>query len=343
MNKNRIRKTVLSLPLAAVAIAFFMSAATLLPFSGNGIAGTAALVEQSYGYSMEADGKPVAYFRETGDSLSLQGISPADSGKAVTTVLTEGCWVNDMPLMSSCRGRILVPDCSPHADSMVLIINSRIRECIEKEIGRQHRILKTAAAKAAELDYYLSVHNVQDDGFNSMAEYAVRIRAEKEKAERLVIILENALKARHTVIRRNTAYNLIVSRKGKKTLRTACHRTAEEYSHGFITIQTEDKKTPSGVSAIYINGIIRQHAAAGDTVLAAGICGTGTRGFIPEKAVTMISGGRVKDNGRHDMPRLLVPDGAPVFSRYGFFLGISKDGTVTDVRKKKTASNSNRR
>lgn len=342
MNKNRIRKTVLSLPLVAVAIAFFMSAATLLPFSGNGMAGTAALVEQSYGYSMEADGKAVAYFREIGDSLSMQGMSPADSGRAVTTVLVEGCWVNVMPLMPSCRGRILVPDCNPHADSMVLIMNSRIRECVEKEICRQRKILKTTAAKAAELDYYLSIHNVQDDGFNSMAEYAGRIRAEKEKAESLVTILENVLKARHTAIRRNTAYNLIVSGEGKKALRTACHRTAEEYSHGFITIQTEDKKTPAGVSAIYINGIIRQQAAAGDTVLAAGICGTGARGFRPEKAVAMISGGRVKDNGRHGIPRLLVPDGAPVFGRYGFFLGISKDGAVINVRKKKTANNSNR-
>ena len=342
MSKDKTRKILLSLPLIPVAIAFFMLAATLFPFSDNGMAGTATLVEQTYGYSIEADGKPMVYFKEIGDSLSFQEILPMDSGKAVTTVLTEGCWVNDMPLMPSCRGRILVPDCNPQADSMVLIVNSRIHECIKKETERQHRILRRKADKAAELDYYLGTHSVQDDGFNSMAEYAVRIQAEKKKTERLIAILEKALDTGHTTIKRHTTYNLITLGTGKKTSRTACLETGEKYTHGFITVQTKDRKVPSDAAAIYINRVIRLHAATCDTVFAAGICGTGTRGFSPEKARTMISGGHAADAGKHNMPHLLVPNGSPVFSKYGFFLGISKDGRILDVKKKKDTDNSKR-
>jgi len=338
--RNRRRIMMLSLPDIPVAIAFLMLVATLLPFSDSDICRTAALVEQRCVYGIYAGNRQVACFSGTAGGREINGLAEAGDSSAVTTVLTEGCWVNGMPLVPSCRGRILVPRCHEEADKEVTAMNRNIRAVLKKEADRQRSVLRRLSAVEAELEYYMSVHNVQDEGFNSVAEHAGHIKADRERTARLIKILDKALKEKNVRVAHAARYTLITRVNGQKTQRTACRTTGEDYTHGFVTIQTEDGKTPSGAVAIYINRIAGCRADSADAIKAAGICGAGTAGFVPSKAETLISAGRMGGNQEHDMPPLLVPDGSPVFSRHGFFLGICKGGKVVEV-KSECAKNGN--
>lgn len=336
MVKNKICLIVLSLPVVTAVIAFFIPGAPLAPFSYNAMERTTALVEQTTTYSIVAGGKTVAYFSGIGDSMSLKGMVPADSGKTEIRKTAAGVWVNTMPLVPSCRGHIIVPCGNSATDSMVTTINRNIRTYLEKETNRQRGILRKTKEKAAELDYYLDTHNVQDEGFAIMAMQAGMAKAEKNRTERIIGIIEKAIAEKHVEVRINTVYLAKSTGKDGKTISTPCTKTGNEYTHGFIMLQATDHKTPPCARAVYINPLIRWKPGSGDSIMAAGICGAGTHLFELAEKTTLITGGHAAENQRHDMPRLLVPDGSPVFNKYGMFIGISKDGTIADVKKKNT-------
>lgn len=339
MNKRTIHLTMLSLPVIMVAIAFFLFLAAQAPMSDGMMGATTATVEQSAVFSIEADGKAVAYFKSLTDSMTTDGAVPADSGKTPFKVITAGCWANDMPMMPSCHGRILVPGALLQADSMVQAMNKDIRRHMKREADRQRKYLEKIKKRQAYTDYYMSVHNVQDEGFNIMAEYAERIKKEKNNAERLIVIFDKAATAKNVAVRMETEYKVITPDRNQKTCTTACRKLPDTYSHGFIMLQTEDKKMPSHAKAVYVNRLVRCHADSGDVVSAAGICGMETPSFNVSNMQTMITTGHATGRSGHDMPSLLVPDGSPVFSKNGFFLGISMGGTIADVRKTGNGNN----
>lgn len=329
----------LSLPAIPVAIAFFLIIETLLPFSHDGMCRATALVEQHSVYGIFSDGRQVACFKPSDNGLAIAYMAEPGDSTAATTVVTEGCWINDMPVMPSCRGRILIPDADVRADSIVAAMNGNIARVLQEETCRLRGKLRLLSALSSETGYYLNRHDVRDEGFNNVAEYAGYIKTEKSKAERLIGLLEKAMKEKNTVVRHTSVYTLITSGEGQKVRRMACTETGEEYTHGFITVRTADRKTPPEARAIYINRLVGCTAGNGDHINAAGICGAGTEGFVPGKAPAMISGGHVSKDLEHGMPPLLVPDGSPLFSKNGFFIGISKGGKIVDVRKKKKTSN----
>lgn len=325
----------LSLSALPATIAFFMLSAILFPFSDDAIYRTTALVEQQYTYGIYSGDKQVACFRNIGKNLTMENPAETGDSSAVTTVMTAGCWIRNISVIPSDRGRILIPDANTNTDSIVHSMNKNIHSVLQKEIENQRKTLQRLSDISSELDYYLSIHNVRDDGFNTIAEYSGQVNSKKRNTEKLIKILEKAVNEKNINIKYIATYKLITNTEGQKTQYTACKKTDEEYTHGFISIQTEDGKIPSEAKAVYIDRIVISGADSSDCIKAAGICGIGTAGFVPPSDKTMISEGHMINSSAHDMPALLVPDGSPVFSKHGYFLGISKNGSIADVRKKK--------
>ncbi len=64
------------------------------------------VTEKSY-YQLDVDGKPAAYFSDYTDSTFVGGSLSADSIHSRMSV-SEGYWVNKLPILPSCFGRIAV-------------------------------------------------------------------------------------------------------------------------------------------------------------------------------------------------------------------------------------------
>ncbi|MBF1595305.1 MAG: glycosyl hydrolase family 25, partial [Prevotella sp.] len=68
---------------------------------------SAVTIRQEAYYTLEADGKPLAYFADYVDSAFLGGSINKDS--IHTRSMTQrGYWVNRLPVVPSCHGRILI-------------------------------------------------------------------------------------------------------------------------------------------------------------------------------------------------------------------------------------------
>ena len=122
-DKKTIRKRILqSLPIALAAIVVVIYGLSFLPRSAVRMERSVALVEGVTYYELRADGRPVAWFKRLGDSLTLDGLSLKADSSVMTRFYATGCWVDRYPFVPSCRGTLLVAngDSAAAGDSLVV-------------------------------------------------------------------------------------------------------------------------------------------------------------------------------------------------------------------------------
>ena len=121
-------------------------------------------------------------------------------------------------------------------------------------------------------------------------------------------------------MKRNDEYYIVYKGKDLKNSYEKC-RLISRYNN-ICLIQTENKKTPAGVKAVYFNSMSESFNDHDETV------------FVPNH--NNIVPGTVKPNGEHDIPLMLIKDGSPVFNSQKRFIGIVCGKTVkekNDVKK----------
>ncbi len=319
-----------SLPAVPVAIVFIMYALTFRPWSAGCMARSVALVERVSYYELLADGRPVAVFRSFGDSLSLEGLSPAGDSSAVLRRRVSGCWVNRWPLFASCRGLLLVADDDSLESVRTSLAGRRLRSVLRNEVERLGRSLLLMDKREDEADYYMRVHNVVDDGYNTVAAYTARVKAARQQADSLYAALGSAVSARRLVLRRVARYVLLYNDTSGVVVRKPCVRVSNGGAGRFALLQTADRKTVTGASALYLHQWLVPGVKAGDSVVVASIpgCGNGERGVTDPASATFA--GAATGDMKHGVPSLLAPDGSPVFTRGGFFAGFSIGDRVVE-------------
>ena len=92
--KKALRMTLQSLPIALAAIVFIIYGATFMPSSIRKMERSVALIESISHYELQADGKPIAYFRTLSDSLSPEDWSLSADSTVITKTYSNACWVN---------------------------------------------------------------------------------------------------------------------------------------------------------------------------------------------------------------------------------------------------------
>lgn len=327
-DKSTLHKILQSLPLALAAIVFVLYGATFLPSSTKGMESCVALVEGMSYYEISADGRPVAIFSSLDDSLRPHGLAlPADS-VAATKRYANGCWVNKYPFITSCGGMILVANDDSMAEKRLLPAERQLPSIIDKAAERLSGRIIQLERKTAEIDYYMKVHNVNDDGYNVMAEYSASVKAERETANKLLTALGRASAARRLAIRRVTKYALLSPDSAGNTARTQCAIISPCRTSRFILLQTDGGYMPDGAKAVYPHLLLTPSFTQGDSLVIASYPGCTAYRFNPANARPATFGAAAKADGNHDLPPLLAPDGSAVFSAGGRFAGISSGGTI---------------
>ena len=98
---------------------------------------------------------------------------------------------------------------------------------------------------------------------------------------------------------------------------------------GTIMLKTKDAFMPEDAYSVYTFDVFCLIPEKGDSITVAGIFGLNNG--CSEKASTQspnVFKGRTTSLNTHDIPELLAPEGAPIFNRNGFFIGINNKGEI---------------
>ncbi len=326
--KKIIRRTLQSLPISLAAIVVVMYGLSFVPSSTDDMAKSVAVVERRSFYEISQGGKAVAWFREIGDSIEPQGLSASKDSEATQKATVCGFWVNRYPLLPSCRGRMIIAATTDKSLPLLSKADKEAQALVAKGINTLERKAKRLTKKADELKYYLSVHNVSDQGYNAMAAYEDKVAMAKNEADKLVATLRQAQEKGQLKIRHKVEYALIYKDEDGKVRRKVCRDITAKGGTPFRVIQTEDEEKPEGAVALYPHYRMMPTPKVGDTIMAAAYPAMSQVGFSLGTAKATVFPGTIGHGRRHDMPRMFAPDGAPVFSQRGFFIGISLQGGV---------------
>ena len=208
--------------------------------------------------------------------------------------------------------------------------NRNIGTLIENTIKRAEEMLATDMKRETEMDYYLNTHNVKDEGYNAIAAYAEENKKKKDSLQHSINLLKSLQQKKGLKIRRKSRYTLVYPVNAKKANRIACRILPEESgktSRSTIVLQTKGKFMPEDANSLYGFDVFCLIPEKGDTISIAGVFGL-TKNSLPSTALQKpnIFRGTTISTERHATPELLAPQGAPIFNRNGYFIGINNKG-----------------
>ena len=311
---------------AAAAIAVMVVAAVvawqLMPLSAEAMRGSAVVVEQASWHEVCIDGKARLYFSDSAGDSVLLGVT-ANRDSALHRRHMAGCWVNRWALVPSCMGRIATVYSAAPAVPRIKGDSTIARLC-RQSIATQLKTLKT---QKSELGYYLRVHGVQDNGYQAIAALASRVDAAYDDVARAGRLLDSltATGSHRLTINSRTAYTAVFRSAGGTTLRERLVVAGSDRKARVMTLRTADGKTPAGASPL---SVTLWSISPRRGILAVGYPGLGEQGLECDTVAPIVVPGSLTADSRHDFPRLLVSDGAPVFTMRGRFVGIVSGGKV---------------
>ena len=321
----------LAAAVVALVVILGLWALSYWPTSRSDMPRSVAMVECKACYTVSVDGRDTFYFGGVDDDSTFIN-STTDSVAAARPEIEAAVWMDRYPVVPSCNGRLLVHVDNRGSEKIRCYVEKNFNVIMEKEKKLLEKSLKGYDYEASELNYYLKVHNVTDEGFNSISRYAYRLRHVSDSARHLLVALEGIGKKAKISVRHTIYFTVIYRGRDGKLRRKPCRQIAGYDQRGFTVIQTLDGETPDGVRPQYLHWLFTWPASDGDVVFMPSFSGMGRESFDPAAAEARLSPARLKGNlgktARHTLPGLLAPDGTPVFSQGGHLLGVSHNGMV---------------
>lgn len=288
------------------------------PSSARQMKRSVAIVACQSWYEMVCKGKTILYFSDIAADTAL--VRPSlQQDSCVRTTYSTGVWVNRYAFMPSCRGRMLTVMTKPNE-----INQQDAWKLIEKEKERNQKRIRQLRDQLKELNYYLRINNVHDEGYNTVAAYAYEKEDEKAHCIRLAQLFDTVRKTDRPQLIRKAVYTAYYRLPNGECQQVRMREVGSSKQCQTVLLQTVGRKTPTGVaplSIFFVNG--KSHGAA----LAVGYGGLGVKELASSDASCSIIPTTLHDN-RHDLPAVLGGDGSPVFSTRGYFIGITKGNEV---------------
>lgn len=219
---------IVSCVLAAVILG--LVAWRILPLTETEIRQAEAQMECRSYYTLEADGRAVAYFSDIESDTVLLGGSVRSDSILRKTTLSPARWVNRFPVIPSCLGR-LVTTLGATPSRLTRMDNSALRQFVSRETVRMDSVMHGLRSEKAELDYYLRRHNVQDEGYNQIAAFAARVNHQLDSLSRVLKAMRSLKGNARMVMRYTAEYTAIYKGLHNKTRRVKCHevKTDDQY------------------------------------------------------------------------------------------------------------------
>lgn len=170
MAKRRkgIKNPLLWAAIAAGLLLALLLILSYLPVSEKNLPNTKAVVEYHNYYTIDIDGKETLFFSGR-DANTLLGLS-SDSLVRTETRLRGACWVNKYAILPSCHGTLLMSADTTPRDTLAAR-TQKILETLMHEAAVSLRDRERQLSDYLEdMQYYLSVHSVQDEGYDYISQ-----------------------------------------------------------------------------------------------------------------------------------------------------------------------------
>lgn len=330
LTKRKTTKIILqSLPIVILAAIAFVTAPSFLPEDTDSMRKSIAVIECRSQLELTINGKVVAVANEMTKDSTLATVKTKSDSCTIKKYTILGCWANRWTFLPWCSGRIL--SINPIAEKEDILKAFRADTLIARTIRSAEKTMETCRQRKVELDYYLNTHSVKDDGYEDIVEIAEQNTKLSKDMETQIKLLGKLKSKKGIKLRMSTTYALLYSADGKKMQSVGCDIVKnEEYKkNGIIVLQTKDKFMTKGANPIYEFKVFNINMEKGDSITTAAIFGLDSpkaKSAALREADTFK--GVMKDSCTHDIPQLLAPDGAPMFSNRGFFVGLNLKGRI---------------
>lgn len=305
----------------AATIILLTAAATMWrcwPSNEHTIRRSAAVVECRSWYEACTEDHTLFYFQSLqADSLPCHAALRRDSAWQVSR--TAGCWVHRWPVIPSCLGRLV----TANTDTASAIAGNG-RQVLNACLQAMQRRIATLQTESDELNYFLRVHGVQDEGFPMIADYEERVSSELHTLKRILERIDSLPPSQPVHLRHKAEY-MVYFRDLKGKLHTRpCARRSVSADGRIALLQTGLRITPLGAHA---QTIMPWAPSTSGDILATAHGGLAEPTLAEVKTKPQIVPGHLHQ-AHHDLPRILVADGEPLFTTDGRFIGISVDGQL---------------
>ena len=234
--------------IVGTVVSFFLLAFVIyrmLPPTQEDIDDCAVVVEQQAYYQLEVNGKPTVYFTDYKNSELVGGVIEKELIRT-RKVRTRGYWVNAFPVWPSCFGRIVTK--WANTPSTILNLNSNaLHKLLANELETADDELAGLQTQHNELTYYMRVHNVNDYGYNKVADYHRHLERQRDSLRTVIGVLLSIPNDAELHIKQINSYAGL--RKGSAKT-TTCNRIAIYKDNGNLLLQTHYKFTPIGTIAV---------------------------------------------------------------------------------------------
>ena len=173
---------------------------------------------------------------------------------------------------------------------------------------------KQLKREVKEINYYMKVHGMQDEGYTAVLAYAHKLKtrlAEVQKVSKKLAVLRKEKQLR---VLRHTRYAVLFH---GKSIATKCLR--EDQQWGLCLLQTTNESKPWRANAL--SALPWGMSAAGE-VRVASVPGLGLDPLVTVKDSAAVWAACVETDSCLRMHATLGQPGSPVFSAWGRFVGV---------------------
>ena len=310
------KKLVIGLPCGALFCVAVIMIWRSFTYSYDDMQRCTTIIEFHSFYSISMDGKPILYFSRLNADSTLEGITTSADSARNNIIYSAGFWVNKMPVIPSCYGHLATA--FPGKNDDVQFNHTDVLHIVTIETDRLKYDKDSLKSEAGELKYYLSVHNVKDEGYNMIAKYAAKINSEIKVVDSILSIITRYNDLSKLSVKHISEYSAIYYDQNNKLKRVRCKQTANDKQ--CYLLQTVNRQTPDGVCAIFMKPWT---CITPKNIILVSYPGLNNKVFASPSAKAEIIAGKYSLKKGHDITSILVANGSPVFSHRGRLIGIT--------------------
>lgn len=321
--KRRRKKLIYSMLFALILMVSGILAWFSFRYSDTEIMRCTAVIETKSYDEISIDGHPKLFVGNINSASSLAHSTTIKDSLHKNVRFNAGFWINRCMIFPSCQGHVVTAGIA----SPLARIND---SAVTNHVIRQLKTIFTAhhdslISIADELNYYLRVHGVQDEGFHTISQYAAKLRHEQQRTDSVLAVIKRLTAQSKITIHRRTTYTLLYYGNGQTPQRIAAKLIRRNDKDKLALLQTVDQHTPDGICAV---NLLPWHQPIMTVVKTVSHPGLALQLASPDSICPGNITGIYRQGRVYGLPKLLVADGSPLFSANGIYIGTLSGGQL---------------
>ena len=260
-SKTAVR-IILSLLFLTLAAVFVIVLLPLVPSSEEQLKGSIARLEYDTYYEVSIDGQP-AFYLTNYDNWTTCRLSTDANAIPKNSKVVHGTWIR-RTFTPLCRGRLLTEGTNPKQWERTE--NAKIRETMMQQRPVVEQRITVLKKRIEELQYFLRVHKVMDEGYNDIADYESAAKADLEQTQKVLTILSDTNSFNKMRVRFIQEYTLLTDSVANRR-RAACHILEMDAQRKTCVVQTRKHRKIRGARAVYDNSQSEAFRLTADSLL----------------------------------------------------------------------------